>query len=82
MRRAVERLGFSSYLSPVITSANTKWRKPNPYIFHLVAREWQLDPAGRQDGTASTNVVPETIVHSLSELPLAIADIQARIESD
>jgi FMN phosphatase YigB (HAD superfamily) len=44
MRRAAKRLGFSSYLNPVITSAGVKWRKPNPHIFHLIMEEWGLGP--------------------------------------
>jgi putative hydrolase of the HAD superfamily len=46
VHRAVERLGFAPYLSPVLSSAaEPRWRKPDPRIFHLVSDAWQLPPA-------------------------------------
>jgi len=44
MRRALDRLGISPYLSPIITSAMVRWRKPGPQIFQLVSLEWELSP--------------------------------------
>jgi 2-haloalkanoic acid dehalogenase type II len=44
VQRQVARLGFKSYLNPVISSAGFKWRKPNPRIFQHVAELWQLPP--------------------------------------
>jgi len=43
MQWSVARLGFSSYLHPVVTSARVKWRKPNPRIFQYIAEEWSVD---------------------------------------
>jgi putative hydrolase of the HAD superfamily len=46
VQRAVARLGFAPYLSPVLSSAaEPRWRKPDPRIFHLVSDAWQLPPA-------------------------------------
>lgn len=46
VHRAVARLGFAPYLSPVLSSAaEPRWRKPDPRIFHLVSDAWQLPPA-------------------------------------
>ena len=46
VHRAIERLGFAPYLSPVLSSAaEPRWRKPDPRIFHLVSDVWQLPPA-------------------------------------
>ncbi len=46
VQRAVQRLGFAPYLSPVLSSAaEPRWRKPDPRIFHLVSDAWQLPPA-------------------------------------
>ncbi len=46
VQRAVQRLGFAPYLSPVLSSAaEPRWRKPDPRIFHLVSDAWHLPPA-------------------------------------
>ncbi len=46
VHRAVERLGFAPYLSPVLSSAaEPRWRKPDPRIFRLVSDAWHLPPA-------------------------------------
>ena len=46
VHRAVARLGFAPYLSPVLSSAaEPRWRKPDPRIFHLVSEVWQMLPA-------------------------------------
>jgi putative hydrolase of the HAD superfamily len=45
VHRAVQRLGFAPYLSPVWSSAqDPRWRKPDPRIFRLVSDAWSLSP--------------------------------------
>lgn len=44
VQRAVVRLGIAPYLSPAVSSAGLKWRKPNPSIFQYVANLWNLPP--------------------------------------
>ena len=44
MRRVLDHLGILPYLSPIITSAMVKWRKPRPQIFQMVSLEWGLSP--------------------------------------
>jgi HAD superfamily hydrolase (TIGR01549 family) len=47
VHRAVQRLGFAPYLSPVWSSAEEpRWRKPDPRIFHIVSDAWHLSPGG------------------------------------
>ena len=42
IKKSLERLRISSYLDPIITSAQVKWRKPDPRIFNLISQEWEL----------------------------------------
>jgi putative hydrolase of the HAD superfamily len=45
VHRAVKRLGMAAYLDPVhSSSAEPRWRKPDPRIFHLVSAAWQIPP--------------------------------------
>lgn len=44
VQRAVVRLGIAPYLSPTVSSAGLKWRKPHPSIFQYVANLWNLPP--------------------------------------
>jgi 2-haloalkanoic acid dehalogenase type II len=45
VQRAVKRLGFAPYLSPVVSSAmEPYWRKPDARIFYRVSDAWHLPP--------------------------------------
>jgi HAD superfamily hydrolase (TIGR01509 family) len=42
----VANLGFAPYVDPVLSSsAEPRWRKPDPRIFHLVSTAWHIAPA-------------------------------------
>ena len=59
IRKALNRLEIAPYLSPIITSAEVKWRKPNPKIFQLVSRKWKLHP---HEIVVIGNSIPDDIV--------------------
>ncbi len=44
VQRTSTRLGFRTFAEPIISSASLRWRKPDPRIFHHVARGWGLAP--------------------------------------
>jgi 2-haloalkanoic acid dehalogenase type II len=45
VQRAVKKLGFAPYLSPVLSSAmEPYWRKPAARIFHRISDAWQVPP--------------------------------------
>jgi putative hydrolase of the HAD superfamily len=44
IQRLVRRLGLRRWLSPVISSAGVGIRKPDPLIFKMVLKEWNLLP--------------------------------------
>jgi putative hydrolase of the HAD superfamily len=44
VQRASIRLGIAPFLSPTVSSAGLRWRKPNPSIFKYVADLWNLPP--------------------------------------